>query len=153
MTGAAAGSGLQRLIDARLDATFALYDELIASLEGPQLRQSLPVPSNPIGSQLWCVVGARETWTRALETGSWGPFRCSIGSYEDTQRPDVVARALAASASGFRTAALAKPDDDARTDLKLGLLEHEDQHLGQLLRYVLGLGLAVPPGWKKRFAL
>ena len=141
------------MVDARLDAVFALYAELIEVLGETELRQSLPVPSNPIGMQLWCVVGARETWARALETGTWGPFRCSIGAYEDTRKPGLVARALAASASGFRDAALAKPDDDARTDFKLGLLEHENQHLGQLLRYLLGLGLAVPAGWKKRFAL
>lgn len=140
------------MIDARLDAVFALYAELIDALEDAQLQQSLPVPSNPIGLQLWCVVGARETWTRALETGTWGPFGCSIGSFEDTRKREVVASALAASASAFRVAAVAK-DDNARTDFKLGLLEHESQHLGQLLRYLLGLGIEPPPGWKKRFAL
>ncbi len=144
---------MQHLIDARLDAVFGLYDELIASLDGTQLRQSLPVPSNPIGMQLWCVVGGRETWARALETGTWGPFGCSIASFEDTQQPSLVADALAASASAFREAALASTADDARTDLKLGLLEHEAQHLGQILRYLLGLGIEPPPGWKKRFGL
>ena len=153
MTGAAAGAGLQRLIDARLDATFALYDELIDSLDEPQLRQSLPVPSNPIGLQLWCVVGARETWARALDSGTWGPFRCSIAGVEGTRKRAVVAQALASSGAAYRAAAASGTNDDLRTDLKLGLLEHENQHLGQLLRYLLGLGLAVPPGWKKRFAL
>ncbi len=144
---------LQRLIDARLDAVFALYDELIGSLDGAQLRQSLPVPSNPIGMQLWCVVGARETWARALETGTWGPFGCSIASFENTQKPDVVAAALSASAAMFREAAQASAADETRADLKLGLLEHESQHLGQILRYLLGLGIDPPPGWKQRFAL
>jgi hypothetical protein len=144
---------VQHLIDARLDAVFGLYDELIASLDGAQLRQSLPVPSNPIGMQLWCVVGARETWARAMETGTWGPFGCSIASFEDTQKPGLIADALSTSASAFREAALTNPEDEARTDLKLGLLEHESQHLGQILRYLLGLGIEPPPGWKKRFAL
>ena len=144
---------MQRLIDARLDAVFRLYDELIASLDGAQLRQSLPVPSNPIGSQLWCVVGARETWARAMEKGTWGPFGCSIASFEDAHEPGLVAQALATSASAFREAALATAADETRTDFKLGLLEHESQHLGQILRYILGLGIEPPPGWKKRFAL
>ncbi|HUP31478.1 MAG TPA: hypothetical protein VM184_00480 [Gaiellaceae bacterium] len=144
---------VQDLIAARLDAVFRLYDELIASLDGAQLRQSLPVPSNPIGMQLWCVVGARETWARALESGTWGPFDCSIASFEDTQNPRLVADALAASASAFREAAAASPADEARTDLKLGLLEHESQHLGQILRYLLGLEIDPPAGWKERFAL
>jgi hypothetical protein len=144
---------LQQLIDARLDAVFGLYDELAASLDETQLRQSLPVPSNPIGLQLWCVVGARETWARALTSGTWGPFGCSIASFEDTQKPSIVAGALAASAAAFRDAALASPADETRTDFKLALLEHESQHLGQILRYLLGLGIEPPPGWKTRFAL
>jgi hypothetical protein len=144
---------MQHLIDARLDAVFALYDELIASLDGAQLRRSLPVPSNPIGMQLWCVVGARETWARAMETGTWGPFKCSIGSFQDTQKPGLVANALATSGSAFREAARANAEDEKRTDFKLALLEHESQHLGQILRYLLGLGIDPPPGWKERFAL
>jgi len=144
---------VQQLIDTRLDAAFGLYDELIAALDADQLRQSLPVPSNPIGMQLWCVVGARETWARAMTTGTWGPFGCSIASFEDAQNPSLVAGALAASASAFQDAALASPTDEIRTDFKLALLEHESQHLGQILRYLLGLGIEPPPGWKTRFAL
>ena len=147
-----AASGTQP-IDARLDAAFALYAELVEAVDESELRRSLPVPSNPIGMQLWCVVGARETWTRALETGTWGPFRCSIASFEDTSKRSVVAGALSASADAFRDAAAARPDDATRIDFKLGLLEHESQHLGQLLRYLLGLGIEPPPGWKKLFAL
>jgi hypothetical protein len=141
------------LIDARLDAVFGLYDELVASLDSAQLSQSLPVPSNRLGMQLWCVVGARETWARAMEQGTWGPFGCSIASMEDSQTPDIVAHALTSSAIAFREAARANPEDDTRTDFKLGLLEHESQHLGQILRYLLGLGIEPPAGWKQRFAL
>jgi hypothetical protein len=140
-------------IDARLDATFALYEELAGSLDAAQLRRSLPVPSNPIGMQLWCVVGARETWARAMDTGQWGPFGCSITSFAGTHDPDVMGRALAESASQFRASAGAAPADDTRTGFRLDLLEHESQHLGQILRYLLGLGITVPPGWKSRFAL
>lgn len=103
--------------------------------------------------QLWCVVGARETWARAMEKGTWGPFRCSIGSFEETQKPDLVADALASSSTAFREAARANAQDETRTDFKLALLEHESQHLGQILRYLLGLGIDPPRGWKKRFAL
>ena len=144
---------MQRLIDERLDAAFRLYDELVDSLDASQLRRSLPVPSDRIGLQLWCVVGARETWARAMRTGAWGPFGCSIPSFEAAQDPAVVGSALASSAAAFRKAALAAPADETRARLRLGLLEHESQHLGQLLRYILGLGIEPPPGWKERFAL
>lgn len=144
---------MQQLIDARLDAVFGLYDELITSLDQEQLTRSLPVPSNRLAMQLWCVVGARETWARAMEQGTWGPFGCSIASFDDAHQPDLVAGALASSAAAFRAAASENPQDETRTDFKLGLLEHESQHLGQILRYLLGLGIEPPPGWQQRFAL
>lgn len=142
-----------RLLDARLDEGFALYDELAASLAGEQLGQRLPVPSNPLGMQLWCVIGARETWARAIGTGTWGPFRCSITDPVDTTRPGVLAEALRSSGEAFRTVSGLAPQDDVRMELKLKLLEHESQHQGQILRYLLGLRLEVPPGWRRRFAL
>jgi hypothetical protein len=83
----------------------------------------------------------------------WGPFACSIGSFEDAQKPGLVADALATSSAAFRMAARANAEDETRTGFKLALLEHESQHLGQILRYLLGLGVDPPPGWKKRFAL
>jgi hypothetical protein len=42
---------------------------------------------------------------------------------------------------------------DAQSRLLLDLLEHEAQHHGQLIRYLYGLELAIPPSWKSRYAL
>lgn len=141
------------LIDRRLGSVFGLYDELAAALSTERLRASLPVPSNPIGMQLGCVVGARETWARAMESGTWGPFGCSIASFVDTHSVKVMRGKLIESATAFSQASATSPEDDTRTDLKLGLLEHENQHLGQILRYLLGLGIDPPAGWRKRFTL
>jgi hypothetical protein len=144
---------LTHLIDAHLDESFAMYDELVAGLSGDDLARKLPVPSNIIGSQLWCVVGARESWARAIEKGSWDGFSCSITSRDDVISPDAMRHALASSAMAVRRASSAAPDDPQRTDLKLRLLVHESQHQGQLLRYLLGLKLPVPARWRERFAL
>jgi hypothetical protein len=140
-------------IDRRLEAVFELYGDLAQILDADLLRRSLPVPSNPIGMQLWCVVGARETWARAMESAEWGPFGCSITRFSDTQDEQLMRAKLAASAAEFRRAAAEAPLMDRQVDLKLGLLEHENQHLGQLLRYLLGLGVEPPPSWKRRFSL
>lgn len=137
----------------RLDHVFALYDELVASLDSDQLRSSLPVPSNPIGMQLWCVVGARETWARALVSGTWGPFSCSVESFEDSMDPKMMRVALGEAAAAVRQASSAAPFDDARGDLLISLLEHEVQHTGQLLRYLLGLEYPIPQSWRQQFAL
>lgn len=140
------------LVDEHLDTVFRLYDELAATLDAQQLGQGLPVPSNRIGAQLWCVVGARETYASAMASGVWGPFSCSLTASE-VEVPAALQSKLETSASMFRAAAEAAPHDDLRLGFKLDLLEHESAHLGQLLRYLLGLGLDIPPGWKERFAL
>jgi hypothetical protein len=140
------------LLESHLDESFAMYDELIASLSSEQLQQKLPVPSNEIGAQLWCVVGARESYGRAITSGAWSGFSCSLRA-ADVVRPEAVGQSLKSSAGAVRGASRSAPSDDARTDLKLQLLVHESQHQGQLLRYLLGLKIEVPPSWKKRFAL
>lgn len=143
---------LEQILEAHPDESFAMYDELAASLTGDDLRQKLPVPSNVIGAQLWCVIGARESWARAIEKGTWVGFSCSIRA-ADVVKPEVMRQALAGSAAAVREASKTAPNDEGRTDLKLRLLVHESQHQGQILRYLLGLKVEVPPSWKKRFAL
>ena len=44
-------------------------------------------------------------------------------------------------------------DDDDRLRFVLRLLEHESAHQGQLIRYLYGLQLPIPAGWKDRYAL
>ncbi|MGH2395763.1 MAG: hypothetical protein ACRDFW_02005 [bacterium] len=144
---------LEPILQAHLDESFAMYDELIASLTSDDLRQKLPVPSNVIGAQLWCVVGARESWARAIEKGAWSGFSCSITSPAEMVRTEVMGQALVSSAAAVREASRTVPNDEKRTDLKLHLLVHESQHQGQILRYLLGLRIEVPPSWKARFAL
>jgi hypothetical protein len=143
---------LDNLLDRHLDESFAMYDELVASLAGDDLARKLPVPSNIIGSQLWCVVGARESWARAIAEGTWDGFSCSLTS-RDALDAGAMRRALESSAKAVRESCAAAPHDPQRSDLKLGLLVHESQHQGQLLRYLLGLRLPIPPRWRGRFAL
>jgi hypothetical protein len=146
-------TNLDPILESHLDESFALYDELIASLTGDDLRRKLPVPSNAIGEQLWCVVGARESWARAIAQGAWAGFSCSITSPADVASPEVMGPALARSAAAVREAGKTAAHDEVRTELKVRLLVHESQHQGQILRYLLGLKIALPPSWKKRFAL
>jgi hypothetical protein len=138
----------------RLDLSFALYDELVGELDEALLEATLPgLPSNTIGAQLWCVVGARESYARAIVAGEWDGFSCSLTA-AGTRDREAVTAALARSAADVRRAfdALA-PEDDDRVRLALQLLEHEAAHHGQLIRYLYGLRLPVPTGWKERYAL
>ena len=56
------------LIRERIRGLFELYDELASELPEASLAEKLPgIPSNAVGEHLWCVVGARESFARALQ--------------------------------------------------------------------------------------
>lgn len=42
---------------------------------------------------------------------------------------------------------------EAQVELAFGLLEHEVQHHGQLIRFVYGNGLAFPASWRERYTV
>lgn len=106
---------------------------------------------NTIGEQLWCVVGARESYGKGIRAGAWAGFACSLASVGD---PEAVRQALERSRAQV-AAALAGIDafTDAQNQLVCDLLEHETAHHGQLIRYLYALEIAIPASWKKRYAL
>ena len=130
-----------------------LFRELVASIAEPVLAESLPgLPSNSIGAQLWCVVGARESYGRAIEAGEWSGFACSL-SGESTHVRDRVLAALEASSARLLEIFDAVEWSAATCALALDCLEHEASHQGQLIRYLYGLDLEIPPSWQDRYAL
>ena len=143
-----------KVIRERFELSFDLYDDLVAGLPSDAFAATLPgLPSNTVGSQLWCVVGARESYARALEGGAWAGFSCSLSAAEILERESLRA-GLSRSAEAVGAALrVLQPNDDARGRLALLLLEHESAHQGQLIRYLYGLRLAIPLSWKERYAL
>lgn len=137
---------------ARLTALMAMWDDLAAALPPEALATRLPIRSNTIGAQLWCIVGARESYARALRDGAWAGFTCTLTA-DGTRDPATVAAALRTSATDVRTTIGPLDWTPARTNLLIDLHEHEAQHQGQLIRYIYGLGYAFPPSWKQRWAL
>ena len=98
-----------------LRASLALYDDFIKAVADGDVERKLPgIRSSTVGAQLWCVIGARESYARALDTGSWQGFACSVGG-EDVRNRAALAGALGASASAVAAAvdrAAADPTDD-----------------------------------------
>jgi hypothetical protein len=143
---------LATVLASRFDRSFALYRDFADSLDESTLRENLPdLPSNAIGLQLWCVVGARESYARAIRAGSWSGFACSLAA---PMEKEPVVEALGRSGDELRTV-LDGIDDFSETQqgLILDLLEHEAAHQGQLIRYLYGLRLAIPESWRARYAL
>lgn len=140
------------LLIERLKKSFAIYNELAAHLEETSLKSKLAtLPSNTIGHQLWCVVGARESYTKGIQKGHWDGFSCSL---KVTDKKKEVAEALVMSAD-LALDIFNRVSNFSETQEKLAfdLLEHEVQHQGQLIRYLYGLRLGIPRGLKERYHL
>ncbi|MCW5875707.1 MAG: hypothetical protein KIS85_02385 [Anaerolineales bacterium] len=137
----------------RLYQAAELTNSLAAQLSAEQLQShNGEAPSNSIGGQFWCVVGARESYARAFTAGEWQGFACSL---QDIKTPGSVQAALAASQTELldALAAVGQPWDDARLKILFDLLEHEAQHHGQLIRYFYANGIPFPADFAHRYAL
>jgi len=139
-------------VQSSFERSFGLYRDLLAVLDESTLASGLAgLPSNTIGAQLWCVVGARESYARAIAAGEWAGFTCSLDEPGDPAR---VAEALDRSGAAVTQALQSHVQlTEAQDRLVLDLLEHEAQHHGQLIRYLYALRLPVPASWKARYAL
>jgi uncharacterized damage-inducible protein DinB len=137
-----------------LRRSIGLTREFIDALPESALAERLPgLPSNTIGAQLWCVVGARESYARAIAAGRWSGFSCSLSNV-GARRLQEARVALADSAAAIEAAARDLANfDDARSRLFVDLIEHESAHQGQIIRYLYALRQPFPAGWKARYAL
>jgi uncharacterized damage-inducible protein DinB len=137
---------------ADLTSTARAHRELVASLPEADLGWRLAGRSNTIGAQIWCLVGARESYTKAIREDGWAGFDCSL-SGSDTTIKERVLEALYRSEHGLIEVLGDLEWTDARERLLLDLLAHETQHQGQLMRYVYALGRPFPESWVQRWAL
>ena len=129
----------------RLREHFAAYDAYVATLTTQQLEQRLPLAKHKsVGEHLWCVLGARESYAKALVAGSWQGFSCSTG----TSDLDAFEEGFKASALAIESAWSQLTWTPKRVQLVLDLLEHEVMHQGQLIRHEYALGHARPTSWK-----
>lgn len=137
---------------AHLASTARAQSELVASLPEADLGWRLAERSNTIGAQIWCVVGARESYTKAIRQDGWVGFDCSLSGPE-TAIKDRVLDAFDRSEEALIEVLGDLEWTDARGRLLLDLLEHETQHQGQLIRYIYALGRPFPESWATRWAL
>ncbi len=130
-----------------------LYAELVALVPESALEDSIPgVRCNTIGQQLWCVVGARESYAAAIESGQWSGFTCSL-EWGDCGSQSAVKSRLESSGNRLLQAVAGDEFSDAQYQLIVDEVEHEAAHHGQLIRYLYALDLPIPPGWKARYSL
>lgn len=133
-----------------LQRAFILTHDLMTHLEEKSLCLDLPnLPSNQISAQVWCMVGARESYLKAIEAGGWKGFSCSLKSPQVKQS---VLEALESSYLHLNELDFANLSE-VQINLAFDLLEHEIQHHGQLIRFIYANQLSFPESWHKRYTV
>jgi len=139
-------------IQESFERSFTLYNDLVDAIEEQMLISSLPgIASNTIGAQLWCVVGARESFSKSIEADQWSGFSCSLEA--TTSKHDVAAALRRSAASVTEVLKTINSYTEVQCRLIIDLLEHEAAHHGQLIRYIYALKLPIPQSWKSKYAL
>ena len=135
----------------RLKVAFDLTKDLEQHLSEENLELKLPfLPSNAIGEQMWCMVGARESYLKAMKNNRWMGFSCSL---MDTTSKEMVSTKLLETQKQVLSFLDETELNRHQVELLLGLLEHEVMHHGQLIRYVYGNRLSFPESWKDRYTV
>ncbi|MBF2053289.1 MAG: hypothetical protein IGS03_07460 [Candidatus Sericytochromatia bacterium] len=137
---------MRNTIILNLRQRLASYNDVIKILDDSSLNARLAVAKNKSAAEhLWCLIGARESYARALLAGEWQGFNCSLKVFDHEN----FAAALKQSSEQLLTAIEQindwQPEHDA---LLAAIAEHEVMHEGQLIRHLYGLGLDPPHSWR-----
>ena len=122
------------------------YEDFVKTLQSEDLKTKLDVVKHrSVMEHLWCIVGSRESYAKALVEGSWQGFSCSMKKYDHA---DFVA-ALSVSGVEIRNSIERVSEwTSNREKLLLELLEHEVMHEGQIIRHMYGLEKTLPESWR-----
>ncbi|MGU3644032.1 DinB family protein [Microbacterium sp. C23T] len=145
---------MNELLRRRFSRANTLYLDFVDAVSAEQLGSHLAdLPSDTVGHQLWCVLGARESYPRAAKAGEWQGFTSPVTANETTDAAALRAALVQTSSDVDDWIAGLDAEDEASLTYALALLEHETQHHGQLIRYLYGLGIARPESWQRQYAL
>lgn len=139
------------LIKIRLLNAFRLTSDLLDSFSEKDLKSKIPnVPSNTIGGQFWCIVGARESYMKAIQNkGEWQGFSCGI---TDAHAKNNVKSMLKKTMKDLESLEIDWKNKKVAEQV-IVLLEHEVQHHGQLIRYIYSNKLKFPKSWNQRYTV
>ena len=129
----------------KLEERFAAYADLIAQTDDTALEAKLEVEKHKsLKEHLWCIVGARQSYAKALSANAWQGFSCDMTGFESADFKD----ALANSAADVLTVIRSIEDwTEQREGLLATLAEHEVMHEGQIIRHLYGVGSNPPASW------
>ena len=128
---------------------FQLTLDLAKTLNNSLLNSKLPkLKSNKIGEQFWCIIGARESYLKAINNSEWQGFSCSIN---DCFSENEITQKLKETQNSLNSISerLTKRQEEFLFDL----YTHEIQHHGQLIRFCYALEIDFPKSWNKKYTV
>lgn len=140
-----------KILTTRLERAFNLTTDLIGNITSEDLKLKLKdLPSNTIGEQLWCIIGARESYTNAIINSGWMGFKCSLN---DSFSKELVLEGLQKSSEDCMKYLEGRELTETQMAFLMDLFEHEIQHHGQLIRFFYGNKLPFPQSWHNRYTV
>lgn len=134
----------------RLLRALSLTNELFENMDSKALDMVLEnLPSNSIRGQVWCIIGARESFDIAIQESEWKGFGCSL---EDDDGIENINNKLKATTDSLLQT-INQELDEKRKKYTFDLLEHEIQHHGQLIRYIYANKMQFPKSWHTRYTV
>ena len=135
----------------RVLKAFSLTEDFYSHVKDDNLRLKISnVPSNSIGEQAYCIIGARESYLKAFNVGEWSGFECSL---IDTNNKSLIIKKLKEAYSNIEVFLENSSTDQVDINLLIDLLEHEIQHHGQLIRVAYANRIKFPESWKVRYTV
>ena len=133
---------MRDVIVENLRQRLGFYADLAAQVDDETIKAQLSVASHrSLGEHLWCVVGTRESFARAISAGEMRGWACSVANFshdEFVAKLAESARTLLASIDGV---AEWTPE---RNKLLAQVAEHEVMHEGQIICVMFGLDKPLP---------
>ena len=129
-------------IVANLAQRIAFYADLVDQADESDFGAEPEVPrSRSLGLHLWCIVGTRESYAKAIAAGEMQGWASSVKALER----DEFAAKLATSGEALLDAIHGVRDwTPGRDRLLAEVAEHEVMHEGQIIRLMFGLEKPLP---------
>ncbi|WP_051189141.1 hypothetical protein [Halalkalibacillus halophilus] len=128
-----------------------LSEDYFEHVNERSLELKIPnAPSNTIGEQAYCIIGARESYLNALKAGEWIGFECSLTNSNDKNSIIALLNETHRNIEDFLQA---NNLNEINVNLLMDLYEHEIQHHGQLIRYTYANKIDFPKNWNTRYTV
>lgn len=125
-----------------LERRFGFYADLVAQSDDETLKAPLDVPRHrSLALHLWCVVGTRESFAKAIAAGEMQGWSSSAKKLDRAEFIDKLQTSAAALLDAVHSVREWTPQ---RERLLAQVAEHEVMHEGQIIRLMFGLEKELP---------